>query len=210
MWISGLTYLTKAIVIHGNAVYNYLQMQDLLEKIYRDNDQLAFRQLFLQYSDRLIVFAASLLPSREEAEEAVSDVFVKIWQNRAGLAAVRNLNTYLYTAVRNTACNYRISAGRMPEVLTGEYIQVAVNTMTASPEDMLISKENLRKIESAINLLPARCKLIFRLVKEDGLKYREVAEILEVSINTVNTQMAIALKKLGEVIDVRQHFGWME
>lgn len=128
-------------------------MQDLLEKIYRDNDQLAFRQLFLQYSERLIVFAASLLPSREEAEEAVSDVFVKIWQNRASLPAVRNLNTYLYTAVRNTAYNYRTSAGRMPEMLTGEHIQVAVNAMAASPEDMLISKENLRKIESAINLL---------------------------------------------------------
>ncbi|MGN8039901.1 RNA polymerase sigma factor [Chitinophaga sp. 22321] len=182
-------------------------MQDLLEKIYREDDQLAFRQLFLQYSDRLIAFAVSLLPSREEA---VADVFVKIWQNRASLSAVRNLNTYLYTAVRNTAYNYRISAGRIPEILTGEHIQVTVDTMAASPEDMLISKENLQKIEQAINLLPARCKLIFRLVKEDGLKYREVAEILEVSINTVNTQMAIALKKLAGMIDIHRHFGWPE
>lgn len=185
-------------------------MQVLLEKISRDSDQLAFRQLFMQYSDRLIVFAASLLPSREEAEEAVSDVFVKIWQHRAGLTSIQHFNTYLYTAVRNTAYNYRERAGRTPEILPGEHIQVAVNTWSASPEEMLISKENLRKIELAINALPPRCKLIFRLVKEDGLKYREVATILNISINTVNTQMALALKKLGEVIDTRQHFGWME
>lgn len=182
----------------------------LLEKISRNNDQLAFRQLFMQYSDRLIVFAMALLHCREEAEEAVSDVFVKIWQNRAQLADIRNINTYLYTAVRNTAYNYRERSGPVLEMLPGEYVHVAINAWTASPEEMLISKENLRSIEQAINQLPARCKLIFRLVKEDGLKYREVAAILEVSINTINTQMAIALKKLGEVIDTRQHFGWIE
>ncbi|ASZ12283.1 RNA polymerase sigma-70 factor [Chitinophaga pendula] len=183
-------------------------MQVLLTKISRNNDQLAFRQLFMTYCDRLIGFAAALVPSREEAEEVVSDVFVKLWQQREQLAGIQHLNAYLYRAVRNTAYNYRQRSGENLQILEGEYIQVLLHTAAITPEEALISKENLQRITQAINALPPRCKLIFRLVKEDGLKYREVADILDISINTVNTQMAAALKKLSAVIASQPHSDW--
>ncbi|WP_394803734.1 sigma-70 family RNA polymerase sigma factor [Niabella hibiscisoli] len=65
----------------------------------------------------------------------------------------------------------------------------------------LINKETLSEINAAINELPDRCRLIFKLIKEDGLKYAEVAQLLEISIKTVENQMSIAVKKLAVVIN---------
>jgi RNA polymerase sigma-70 factor (ECF subfamily) len=62
----------------------------------------------------------------------------------------------------------------------------------------MITEEMVRQIKKAVNDLPPRCKLIFKLVKEDGLKYREVAELLNLSVKTIEAQMAIALRRLGK------------
>ena len=71
----------------------------------------------------------------------------------------------------------------------------------------MITAELFRKIEKAVDELPPRCKMIFKLVRQDGLKYKEVAEILDVSTNTVDAQMVIAVKriseKLGNLLDRR-------
>jgi RNA polymerase sigma-70 factor (ECF subfamily) len=62
----------------------------------------------------------------------------------------------------------------------------------------MITEEMVRQIKKAVNDLPPRCKLIFKLVKEDGLKYKEVAELLNLSVKTIEAQMAIALRRLGK------------
>jgi RNA polymerase sigma-70 factor (family 1) len=181
-------------------------MQALLDRIAHDDDQLAFRQVFLHYSDRLILFAAAFLQTKEEGEEVVADVFIKLWQHRRQLPEIRNINTYLYTAVRNTALNY---LGKRQRASGLPYISVVADAGAVSPEDILISKENLQRVEEAVNGLPPRCRLIFRLIREDGLRYKEVAEILGISVNTVNVQMGIAMKKLTQVIDARQRSGFI-
>lgn len=179
-------------------------MEQLLERIAKNSDQLAFGQLFSHYCDRLIYFAAAFVRSREEAEEVVADVFVKLWQTRERLPDIRYFQTYLYTAVRNTALNHQSRAIFPHEALDDGH--AALVPCLVTPEDALISRENLRQIEQAVNQLPLRCRLIFKLVKEDGLSYREVAEVLDISVNTVNAQITIALKKLGSAIDLRKPF----
>ncbi|WP_341837629.1 RNA polymerase sigma-70 factor [Chitinophaga pollutisoli] len=179
-------------------------MEQLLERIAKNSDQLAFGQLFSYYSDRLIYFATALVRSREEAEEVVADVFVKLWQQRARLLDIHYFQTYLYTAVRNTALNHTSRSVIPYEELEDQH--ATLMPCVVSPEESLISRENLRQIEQAVNELPLRCRLIFKLVKEDGLSYREVAEVLDISINTVNAQITIALKKLGSAIDLRKPF----
>ncbi|WP_109697241.1 RNA polymerase sigma factor [Chitinophaga deserti] len=179
-------------------------MEQLLERIAKNSDQLAFGQLFSHFSDRLIYFASALVRSREEAEEVVADVFVKLWQNRSQLLEIRHFQTYVYTAVRNTALNHRSRSIFPIEELEGN--EAALIPCVVSPEESLISRENLRQIEQAVNGLPIRCRLIFKLVKEDGLSYREVAEVLDISVNTVNAQITIALKKLSSAIDLRKPF----
>ncbi|HAN66119.1 MAG TPA: hypothetical protein DCQ34_07595 [Chitinophagaceae bacterium] len=75
-------------------------------------------------------------------------------------------------------------------------MQVTLNATPATPEQLLITSEALRKVEAEIQKLPARCRLIFKLVREDGLKYKDIASLLDISVKTIDNQMAIALKKI--------------
>lgn len=158
-------------------------------------DHQALRQLVLCFSPSLHRFAYSIVGNKQEAEEVVSDVFVKLWRQRTNLPAAGALKYYLYKSVRNTALNYikhnnRRSAGHYRwEVLIR-------NGKTPTPEDFLITKERLRSIRDAIQALPPRCQEVFILVKEEGLSYAEVASLLDISVATVNVQITIALKKI--------------
>jgi len=73
--------------------------------------------------------------------------------------------------------------------------------ISIDPESLLISKEQVNNLNAHINNLPLKCRIIFRLVKEDGLKYREVASLLNISVKTVENQLIIALKKIASEIN---------
>ncbi len=163
-------------------------------------NELAFRRFYHHYFDQLHRFAFTFLRSPEEAEEVVSDVFLKIWLNKEQMAGVQNISTYLYIAVRNTSLNYLEKKHSASHQLKDQYLRIQLCVTASQPDDMLIIKENQLAVENAIDSLPPACKHIFRLVREDGLRYREVAEILGISVNTVNAQMAIAVKKISQSI----------
>ncbi|HXB09434.1 MAG TPA: sigma-70 family RNA polymerase sigma factor, partial [Puia sp.] len=76
-----------------------------------------------------------------------------------------------------------------------------LDASAGTPEQILINSETHRKIQIAVEALPPRCKMIFKLVREDGLKYREIAGILNISVNTIDAQMAIAVKKITTAIE---------
>jgi RNA polymerase sigma-70 factor (ECF subfamily) len=163
------------------------------------DDELAFEKIFLYFYPKLLVFARSILRSKELAEEATEDVFLKLWQNRKTLPAIKNLNYYLFTAVKHSSLDY-LARLKRDIFLSLDDLDIEFGDIRLNPEDHLISVEAVKKIQSAIDGLPARCKLIFRLVKEDGLKYREVAELLGLSVKTVETQMSLALSKVGQAL----------
>lgn len=73
-----------------------------------------------------------------------------------------------------------------------------------TPEDDLISKERINQLNKAIDALPAKCKMAFKLVREDKLKYKEVAEILDISIKTLEAHLANAVKKLRDSLASEQ------
>lgn len=175
------------------------RIQFLKERIARFNDQQAYRELYMAFFPPLLQFANGFIKSRQSAEEIVSDVFITIWEKRNRLEHISNLKLYLYTATRNTAINY---ITRHNKVMITELSELPIEPQSLhyDPERMLITSEMKKMIAEAINSLPTRCKLIFKLVKEDELKYREVAELLKVSIKTVETQMSIALRRIGEAI----------
>lgn len=112
---------------------------------------------------------------------------------------IGNLKVYLYVAARNTAFNYLDKQKRSPtnsiDDVDAEFISIYFD-----PEQLLVTADMLALIQRAIENLPPKCKLIFKLVKEDGLKYREVAEILSLSVKTVENQLAIALEKIGSSV----------
>jgi RNA polymerase sigma-70 factor (ECF subfamily) len=176
------------------------EIKELQLKIAEHNDDHAFGQLYISYFQNLQKFANSIIKNRELSEEIVSDVFIKIWQNRAKLAEIENLKLYLYISTKNTSLNYLSRHFRKTTVSLNE-MALNIPSVTYNPEKLMITDEAVKKIEFAIQNLPLRCRLIFKLAKEDGLKYKEISSLLNVSVNTIDSQMAIALKKISGAIN---------
>lgn len=183
----------------ANTMIAPARIQFLKERITRFDDQQAYKELFIALFPALLQFAIGFTRNKPSAEEIVSDVFLNIWEKRTRLEHVSNLKLYLYTAVRNQALNVLARENRMPLADLSE-LPVELGTVPFDPEKMMITAEMKKLIRDAIDRLPPRCRLIFKLVKEDELKYREVAEILKISAKTVEAQMTIALKKIGEAV----------
>jgi RNA polymerase sigma-70 factor (ECF subfamily) len=178
----------------------------LLHRIQYQHDEVAFREFYTGNVFRLFQFAYTFVQNREQAEEVVNDVFLKLWQNRSRLDQIDNISVYLYVAVKNTAANYLRQVKGKATILLEEQA-VHHFYLSPDPEQLLVTDELRKKIEMAIDRLPTRCKLIFKLVKEDGLTAAEVAAILDISYKTVTTQLTIALKKLEEALrlSLQQH-----
>ncbi len=174
-------------------------IQDLQHKIGQLDDQQAYKELYTSLYAYLFGFARTIVPCRETAEEIVSDVFIRLWERRKELEKIENLKVYLYVATRNVAFNYLDKQKRTPthsiDDVKAEFISIDFD-----PEQLLITADMLALIQKAIDQLPPKCKIIFKLVKDDGLKYREVAEVLGLSIKTVENQLAIALGKIGHTV----------
>lgn len=173
------------------------KIKRLLAQISLNGDQAAYRELFIMLHKQLKQFAYSILKSGEEAEELVSDVFIWIWQKRDQLTDIKSPLLYFYTTIKNKALN-RLSTQKKHINISPEEWLVQINNLYFDPEQLMVTEEMMRMLKKAVNELPPRCRLIFKLVKEDGLKYREVAELLQLSIKTIEAQMAIALRRIGK------------
>jgi len=191
------------IVIKNTYFYSMLTIDEILQlqqKVCSENDVNAYGQLYTSFMPKLIQFAKSIIKNKELAEEIVSDVFVKVWEKRAQLCGIENLRLYLYISTKNTALNY-LSRHYRKNLVSLDDINIEVSTIQYSPEQILINSEMINRINSAIALLPPRCRLVFKLAKEDGLKYNEIAKLLNISIKTIDNQMSIAIKKIATSIN---------
>lgn len=169
-----------------------------------ENDETAFTELYLHFGNRLQQFASSLVRSKEISEELVEDVFVKIWANRKRITEIDNITVYLYVAIKNKALN--ILSQKAKELITApfDYLDLPIDDFATDPHDLMITAEMMNRIHQVVENLPPRCKMIFKLIREDGLKYKEVAEILNISVNTIDVQMAIAVKRLCTALQVEK------
>lgn len=159
----------------------------------------AYKELYYHYFDGLQRFAWSFVKSNEVAEEIVSDVFIKIWQVRNRLTEIENLKVYLYTIARNFSLNYLQRSQKSPPLSLDE-VKIEPLVEFGNPEDIFITGELKTRIQLLIHELPPQCRIIFQLVKEEGLAYKEAAEILQVSPLTVRNQLAIAVKKIAAAL----------
>ncbi|MBO9571027.1 MAG: RNA polymerase sigma-70 factor [Chitinophagaceae bacterium] len=177
-------------------------IEELQQRIALYDDMQAYRQLFFVFYSPLVKFATGFVNSHEQAEEIVSDVFTKIWEKRASLNTIANLRVYLYISTKNTSLNY-IAKHRRVQNIGLDDIDIDLPSATLNPEQLMITAEVVNRVDAAIKSLPPRCKLIFKLIREDGLPYKEVAEVLNISVNTIDNQLAIAIKKIALAINLR-------
>ena len=181
---------------------NELNIQNLLFRISSNNDEQAFQQLFNIYASGLSRFTFSILKNKELSEEAVSDVFFKIWLHRSRIAEIENFKAYLYTISRNISLNY-LDKEKRKKAISLDDISVSLPIDEICPESDMISRELKEAIGQAIDHLPDRCKLIYSLAKIEQLKYKEIAEILDISVKTIDHQLTIAIHKIG--VEIQQY-----
>jgi len=166
-----------------------------------NGNQKKFGQLMELTSDDLLWFAIGFLKNREISEEIVSDVYVSIWNNRSQLESIINLKSYLFICVRN-GCLSHLRKVKNEKIISIDSVSEFNFVRVEGPENDYIEKETIEQIYAAIETLPCKCKLAFTLAKINGLKYREIAEVLGITEKTVNNHLVLAVKKITELLNV--------
>lgn len=169
--------------------------EKLLFEAIKNDDVKAFEKLFHKYYGHLCLFASRILLDDISAEEIVQDFFVKLWEKRAQLTIETSVKNYLFRSVKNLCLNF-IQHNKTKLRHVQSVLSDAAQNQTI--EDQFYEIDLAEKIEESILSLPEKRQKIFRLSREDGLKYREIADKLNVSIKTVETQMSLAIKTLRD------------
>jgi RNA polymerase sigma-70 factor (family 1) len=178
---------------------SYERIKELQQRIALYEDMGAYHDLYELLFGSLKQFCCSFVKSNEVAEEIVSDVFIKLWQIRNNLQDIENLKVYLYSIAKNFCLNYITRHFKNP-VASLDDMDIEPGITLGNPEELCISSDIINKIRQAIRQLPPQCRIIFQLVKEDGMRYKEVAEVMNISVFTVRNQLAIAIRKIGETL----------
>ena len=167
------------------------------------NCETSYKKMFSLLFNSLFRFSFSMLNSREAAEEVASDVMFKLWQKRLELLQVKNIQVYALVIARNLSLNLLKTRASARVVSLDEANVESDHQETLNPEQILINAQNKARLESCINALPTRCKLVFKLIKEEGLSYNEVAEVLNISPKTVDAHLVTSMKKLSEALKTK-------
>ena len=145
---------------------------------------------------RFFRIAYYCLGEKEACREVVTDVFFSVWQSRKRLKDIDNIDTYLYISVRNESFRFQARNKDLNRVSLNELLPLMEEEDEGSPEEHLELKEMREMLDKAIDELPEKCRLVFLMSREEGLKTKEIAEILSVQESTVRVQMKIAIEKL--------------
>lgn len=173
-----------------------LNIQEIFRSIQSDNRE-AFNRLFREKYASLVSFAKNYLFDTGKAEEVISDVFLAIWVKRDMLHTVENPETYLFVAVKNRCLNaLRVTS---KTVSMDEYYEKDTGG-SENPLSEMEQKELSQKLHAVINALPAQQRLIFKMIKENGLTAKQTADILQLSPRTVETHIYKAIKQLEKEI----------
>ena len=176
-----------------------LSNQQLINGIQK-GDIAAFEELYRQYYIFLCLIAEHIVRNHSDAEEIVSDVFVKLWNIREKIEITTSIKGYLIKAVRNTSLNYLekfMFTHKLTDSLNNsDYELIAWDS--DYPLGQLFEKEIMNILDKGISELPDGCRKIFILSRNEDLKYSDIADKLGISVNTVKTQMKIALARLRE------------
>lgn len=169
------------------------------QKKIQGGDIREFEDLFHRYYEPLCRFAFRIVNDMEMAEDIVQDFFYNLWKNHATLSFKLSFKAYLYHSIRNNALHYlehlEIRKNYAETVIAESAAQMAGDD---SPE--LGVKELSRIVDETLMQLPERCSLIFRMNRFQGMKYREIAESLSISVKTVEAEMGKALRFFREAL----------
>lgn len=159
-------------------------------------DEQAFANLFHVWRDKLYFFLLRITNSPQTAEDIVQDVFVKLWANRSSLGEVQNFSAWLYRVTQNQALSGMRRMALETTILAEIKREIAASGQPT--DEVLLHKQLQERLQAAINRLPPQQKLVYTLSRIEGLKQEEIANRLNLSVNTVRNHMTEALRKLRQ------------
>ncbi len=169
-------------------------IKELIYQVALYEDDCAYRHLFNVLFPSLQNFANTFLKNRQMAEELASDVLLEVWQNAKKYLDLENPKLYLLVSIKNASLR-KIETEKKLSILPLENIKVEFLNDYGHLDDHASALSNY--IRTVVEQLPEKCKLIFKLAKEEKLRYKEIAELLDISVKTIDSQLAIATKKIS-------------
>jgi RNA polymerase sigma-70 factor (ECF subfamily) len=168
--------------------------RELLDRL-RAGRRDAFDAIFRQHYAPLVALAGTILHDRGSAEDVVQDVMLELWRRRTALIIETTLRSYLFRATRNRALN-RIRHEQVTR--RAEPLLAREPAPDATADRRVHEQEIASAVRRAVAELPARCREVFELSRVHGLKYAEIADVMSISIKTVEAQMGKALRLIRE------------
>lgn len=170
-----------------------VEVEKLIMRI-ANEDEIAFNELFSQYWSRIYNYTYSFCKSGQIARETTQDVFVKIWYKRKLLSEVSNFDNYVFAIVRNTVIDNIKS--NLKVIVSLDNMEINFSEENNRPDLQYSAKELQKRLGDIIETLPPARKNVFKLHRIDGKTYEEIAQILNISKNTVKEHIKLSLKHI--------------
>lgn len=170
-----------------------IEESELLEA-FANGDTAAFEKLFNMYYQPACRYVMRVLRDNDTTEEVVQATFVNLWEKRAMIRSDISFKSYVFRAAYNTALNYikhRKVVSTFVSRKQDRIVEIQREFVSHQPDFEL-----QKRIDNALNELPPQCQRVFRLSREEGMKYHEIADELGISKKTVEVHMGKALKLL--------------
>ena len=179
--------------------------ENLFRNVAFQDDEQAFRELFIEFYPALCVFAMRYITQQETARDIVQDVFIKIWKNRKSMDITVSFRNFLITSVRNHCTDYL----RKQEVENRYMEKNMLSVIHSSPEEVYTLKELEISIGNALTKLPPNIREAFEMNRYKGMTYTAIAEKMEVSPKTIESYISRALKFLRVELGEYLSFLWL-
>lgn len=174
------------------------QSDQVLIALLREGDANSLDELFRRYYEMLCLLSVRIVKDADAAEDIVQDFFLSIWEKRSVLPVIDRVAPYFKRSVRNRSLNFLRDPKRLP---TGDDEQLPELKTAHNAASETLELEELRaRVDTAIDGLPERCRLVFVLSKFGEMKHKEIAEALGISVKTVENQMGRAYQQLRKVL----------
>ncbi len=177
---------------------NYLN--HILQRIAIHDDQKAFSEFFDHYHSKLIKFALLYVPNYVQAEEIVSEVLINLLKKRKTLHKIEKFEGYLFTMIKNQSLNYIKQNKKNLSHLSIENSEDFFSTERIDPYEKYLELELRDLLNKTIEKLPPKRQMVFKLIKDEGMSQKEVAELMDISVRTVEVHLKLAVKDVRKII----------
>lgn len=165
-------------------------------------DHTEFSRIYTLYFPKMVRFAKEYVISEEEAQSIVQDLFLYLWERRDTLGAISNLNAFLFTLTKNRCIDFYRQQTRITRLkesldsLQERELHLKMEALKQFDENIFSTQEIEELLNNAVNKLPEKCREVFILSRMEGLKHEEIAQQINISVNTVQNHISAALKRL--------------